>query len=288
MGVGRIEAGNSRLWYEEEGEGPAVVLLHAEAADSRMWDAQWHALTRHFRVIRVDLPGAGRSPYADEPKTGDGLLESLLHALGLERAALVGAGLGALLALDFTIRHPARVWALVAAAASPFGPGGVGTDLRAAEVLTLLAAGRPARAADRFLDVCCPLRTSAATDAAIRTMVHENIGMLTQLLRARVVVAGTWPAGCAAARDVPVLVVWGDRDAPAAQEAARRLAAGPAHAVVVVLPGVDHFVAMRAPERFTGDLLAFLRQAAPTESAPPAPGRRVVAGPDAGSERGGT
>jgi pimeloyl-ACP methyl ester carboxylesterase len=256
-----MEAEGGRLWYEEEGEGPSVVLLHAEAADSRMWAAQWDRFKRGFHTIRVDLPGAGRSDYPEQPWDGNVFLAPLLDKLHIGKTALVGAGLGATLALDFAIQHPSRVWALVAASLAPFQGNGL-RDLRAAEVLTLLVAGRPARAADLYLDVWCPLRTSPSVDAAIRDVVHDNIGMLTQIPRGRMVLAEGRAGERAAEIDVPALVIWGDKDSRAAQEAARRLAAAMPQAVAVILPDVDHFVPMRAPERFGDEALSFLERVA--------------------------
>ena len=45
------------LRYDDAGSGEAVLLLHSSAADSRMWDPQWPALTARFRAIRPDLRG---------------------------------------------------------------------------------------------------------------------------------------------------------------------------------------------------------------------------------------
>jgi 3-oxoadipate enol-lactonase len=264
VSVGFVEVGGGRLWYEEAGEGRAVVLLHAEAADSRMWGAQWDALTRRFHTIRIDLPGAGRSPYPVQPWDVNVFLERLLDTLGVDQAAMVGVALGGTLAVDFAIEHPDRTWALVAASVSPYGQGDAVPALRAAEVLTLLVAGRPARAADLYLDVWCPLRTSPTIDAGIREIVHDNIGMLTQIPNGRMKLSRRWSGERAREIRVPALVVWGDKDERAAQAAAQRLATTIRHAVAMVLPGVDHFVPMRAPELFTAEVLSFLGVAAST------------------------
>jgi pimeloyl-ACP methyl ester carboxylesterase len=62
---------------------------------------------------------------------------------------------------------------------------------------------------------------------------------------------------------VPTLAIWGDRDLPQVGLAGERLVAGVPGARRVVLQGVDHFVPMRAPDRFAREVLAFLDQAAP-------------------------
>lgn len=262
MSVGYVEVGDGRLWYEEAGKGPSVLLLHAEAADSGMWDAQWKDFSRRFHTIRVDLPGTGRSPYPDESWDPNEYIECLLDSLGVDRVAVVGVALGGTLAIDFALECPDRSWALVAASVAAYGQGDNLEDLRAAEVFTLLVAGRPARAADLFLDVWCPVRTSPELDARIRSMVHANISMLTQIPNGRMTLADWASPNRVDGIQVPTLVIWGDRDERAVQAGAQRLATRVRHAVAMVLPGVDHFVPMRAPEIFTTEVLGFLDGAA--------------------------
>ena len=58
---GMIDVGGGSLWVQEEGDGEAVVLLHAGICDARMWDDQWPDLTRSRRVLRLEMRGFGRS-----------------------------------------------------------------------------------------------------------------------------------------------------------------------------------------------------------------------------------
>lgn len=58
---GILELAGSSLAYDVRGSGPAVVLIHGGGFDRRLWDGQVDALARHFRVIRYDVRGAGRS-----------------------------------------------------------------------------------------------------------------------------------------------------------------------------------------------------------------------------------
>ena len=48
------------IYYDCEGGGDAIVLIHGLAADHRVWDDQ-AALSRWYRVVRVDLRGFGSS-----------------------------------------------------------------------------------------------------------------------------------------------------------------------------------------------------------------------------------
>ena len=175
-----------------------------------MWDAQWDAFSRRFHPIRVDLPGTGRSPYPDESWDPNEYIECLLDSLGSDKVAVVGVAFGGTLAIDFVLERPDRSWALVAASVAAHGQGDNLEDLRAAEVFTLLVAGRPARAADLFLDVWCPVRTSPELDARIRSMVHANISMLTQIPNGRMTLADWAAPDRVDGIQVPTLVIWGD------------------------------------------------------------------------------
>jgi pimeloyl-ACP methyl ester carboxylesterase len=101
------------VWHDVHGNGPAVVLVHAGIADSRMWEPQLRSFSPSHTVVRLDLPGFGNSPIETNPISYRGSVEEALDAAGVERAAVVGTSLGGMVALDFALDSPARVSALV-------------------------------------------------------------------------------------------------------------------------------------------------------------------------------
>ena len=96
------------LAFLDEGEGPAVVLLHGFPSTSSLWREFVPLMEGRFRVIVPDLLGSGGS----KPASGTGLdppaqaraVAALLEALDVDRFAVVGHGIGGviaqLLALD--------------------------------------------------------------------------------------------------------------------------------------------------------------------------------------------
>ena len=56
-----------RLYYEDHGSGPAVLLSHGYGATSQMWQDQVAALKDRYRVIVWDLRGHGESDYLADP-----------------------------------------------------------------------------------------------------------------------------------------------------------------------------------------------------------------------------
>jgi pimeloyl-ACP methyl ester carboxylesterase len=111
--AGTAEVHGTQLYYEMFGEGHPLVLIHGGYMDRRMWDDQFHTFAEHYRVIRYDVRGFGKSelppvPYADRQDLSD-----LLNYLGVEKTYLLGLSLGGMIAIDFTLEHPTMVDALI-------------------------------------------------------------------------------------------------------------------------------------------------------------------------------
>lgn len=80
------------------------------------WEHQQHTLSQHFRVLTLDLPGAGLSDKPDIDYRTDQMLEffvGFMDAVQIPQAALVGNSMGAGLAIGMALTHPAYVSRLV-------------------------------------------------------------------------------------------------------------------------------------------------------------------------------
>src|SRR5687768_7725407 len=88
MAVARVNGAG--LWYELEGSGPPLVLVHAGGTDARMWDGQYPRLAEQFSVLRFDARGHGRSSLPAGSSSFVDDLIGLMDAAGLEAATLVG------------------------------------------------------------------------------------------------------------------------------------------------------------------------------------------------------
>ena len=58
---GMIAVRDGEIFCITEGEGPGVVLLHGGTLNLRMFDSQVRALSKDYRLVRMDLRGYGRS-----------------------------------------------------------------------------------------------------------------------------------------------------------------------------------------------------------------------------------
>jgi len=104
---------------------PAIVLLHAIATSSALWDAQIETLAERFRVIALDLPGHGGSPVP--PSAGSiegyaGAVLATLDAMGVGRFGVVGLSFGSSIAQAMAVMAPERVASAVLAAGTAYPP----------------------------------------------------------------------------------------------------------------------------------------------------------------------
>ncbi len=103
---------------EEEGSGEPLLLLHGFTGSVRNWDDVAPQFAQRHRVIRVDLPGHGRTEFTPDPKrylmsSTSQDLSRLLVALNASPAHVLGYSMGGRLALFFALNHANHVRSLI-------------------------------------------------------------------------------------------------------------------------------------------------------------------------------
>lgn len=110
-----LEVDGERLHYRSLGAGPAMVLVHGLAGESRNFDYLPLAdLARRWRLVLVDRPGCGHSPRsgpAVAPVDAQArLLAGFIRAMQFERPPLfVGHSLGGAIGLSLALQDPACI-----------------------------------------------------------------------------------------------------------------------------------------------------------------------------------
>lgn len=108
--------GRIRLYYETYGEGPPLVLIHANPFDRRLWMYQISSFSQRFRVVAVDIRGYGRSDKPETPFTLRDMADDVLEVCRQEeisRAIFAGASVGSGMAMLIGLDQPEMVDALI-------------------------------------------------------------------------------------------------------------------------------------------------------------------------------
>lgn len=103
---------NEIVHYEVLGRGRPLIFLHSWVGSWRYWIPAMQAASASFRAYALDLWGFGDTAKATALYTIEqqaSLLADFMDSLGMGRVALIGHGLGALVALEYTARQPAVV-----------------------------------------------------------------------------------------------------------------------------------------------------------------------------------
>jgi pimeloyl-ACP methyl ester carboxylesterase len=240
------------------------VLLHGGNLDRRMWDEQLPVLAAHFRVIRYDARGFGRSTPADTAFQARTDLYALLQHLAVNHASLVGLSLGGRIAIDFALEHPEMVDKLVLA-----GPGLSGWQDWSAEDTTWLIAARRTGHASDSVGMAMAWLTSAYMRVAmeqpplanrLRTIAADNATYWMGLFRHGDREREADPPALGRVRSIqaPTLLLVGDRDSPVIRRIVDTLASSIRGSTVVVIPGAGHMVNMERSAAFNRAVLDFL------------------------------
>ena len=103
--------------FTDQGEGPAVVLVHGSYGSLRNWDEWVEALSPRYRVIRFDRPRMGLSGPAPTGRTGSEqelrIIDALTERLGVERFFIAVTSSAGVSGVAYAAGNPQRVRGLI-------------------------------------------------------------------------------------------------------------------------------------------------------------------------------
>lgn len=121
-----VQANGIKICYEVLGSGYPVILIHGFGVTKEEWIGQFIPLSEHFKVIRFDNRGSGKSDHTNEPYTmklfADDL-KAFMESLEIEQAHIVGWSVGGMIAQEFISNYPEKVNKLVLINTLPYWPG---------------------------------------------------------------------------------------------------------------------------------------------------------------------
>jgi len=256
----------ARIYYEVEGKGHPLVLIHGWPMSARMWDRQADVLARDFMVIRYDRRGFGRSPgtpgVEQSSRTDAADLEALLRLLKVSHTYVLGHSQGGAVAQQFTLDHPDQVDALIlhGAPIDGFVLPETGPFSGPSSVRDLMQKSGMAEFRRQWL--AHPINhvpPGHADAAALITDIVEQYHGDDVLIMSPNHGGGVPAIQRLGEIKAPTLILVGGDDLPFFQISADALAFEIANSVKVVIPGGAHLVNVIEPERYNAEVLRFLR-----------------------------
>lgn len=264
MTAGFLDVNGARLWYEEAGSGPALVMLHGHLIDSGQWDSQIAAFAPEFRVVRYDARGFGRSDKPVESFAFFEDLRTLLRLLEIERACLMGCSGGGATIIDLALAHPEMVGALVLVDSGLFRhPFAEQPPPKLVELRAAWERGDLDRAVELALQIWTdgerrrPEQVEAQARERTREMMARQFGRPPVTAEARTLD----PPAITRLEEIraPALVILGGEDFAPAHDIAEALATRIPGARKVIIPDAGHHPNLEHPELFNETVLEFLR-----------------------------
>lgn len=251
--------------YLRAGQGAPVVLIHGVGMNADVWRPQVRVLAAHHDVISMDMPGHGESTLPPDPARLEDYGEAvvgLLDALGIQRAALVGHSMGALVAMQVALRHPARVTRLVAMNAVFCRPPELkrAVEARADELDQKGVAASIDPTLARWFGDPVPddlVEASALTRAALEQVRPEGYRLTYRLFASSDAVF----AEALLQLVPPALFFTAEHDANSSPAMSLEMAARAPGGRAEILAGARHMMALTHPDAVNRSLLAFLAEA---------------------------
>ena len=262
-----VSLDGNRVHYRDEGAGEVIVLIHGTASSLHTWDQWANILTRHYRVIRMDLTGFGLTgpDHSERYEVSDDVafLKGFLDKLEITKAHFVGSSLGGRIAWQYALQYPNDVhtlalvnslgypqekwpppiqmaqWPVFDEVMKRFSPRfmyEIGLkDIYYDESLV------NDNLVDRYYEISRYPGNLAAFPARVKASLDKDSNLINQI-------------------KVPTLIMWGEEDLYFPVESAYRFDQDIDDSHLVIYPYIGHLPMEEAPERSVKDYLGFLEK----------------------------
>lgn len=247
-----LRTSDIELFYEVEGKGPAVVLLHPFPSNHEFWYPLKDKLAAHNRLVMPDLRGLGTSA------PGEGSASMQKHAEDLARlcdelqigkAVFVGCSIGGYILFEFWRRFRERVSALVLANTKPSPDNAEARAVRLQAAEQVLQQGPEA-----YIDGAIPKLLGETTrrnrpdivENARRTMMHSTAQGLAAVQRGMAERPDSFSV--LARVNVPTLILAGAEDGLVPREELEKMRSGIRNSTLQIIRKAGHYAAFENPD----------------------------------------
>ena len=257
---GYINVDGDKLFYEMAGEGENIVLLHDGMVHREIWDEQFPVLAQDYRVVRYDRRTYGKSsdPTAQYSQIED--LNQIFIQLNIDSAIIFGMSSGGGLAIDFTLKYPDKVSALVLVGAVVYGYGySAHMMTRGGHIKSFTEFSDPQKLIQYFIwedpyEIYSEnIKAKEKVMKLLETNLHQESGGFLK------------PPDRPAVRflseiKVPTLVLVGEFDIPDVHSHAGVIESGIPNAKREIIMKSGHLIPLEQPEAFNASVLKFLKR----------------------------
>ncbi|MFP7296245.1 alpha/beta fold hydrolase [Neobacillus niacini] len=259
-----VQVGDLSIYYQMEGNGEPLVLLHGMSNNSQSWKEQIQVLKKHFTVIAWDAPGYGKSSDPAEEfryfNEFAHILNGMLEQLKLEKIYLLGHSMGAAVALEFCILYANKVKKLIladptrgAAALDPeenelklnnrlFSIKNLHPEeIAEKRIKALLSPYATKEVFQRVKEIMIQIRPAGYRSVAY-SLYHQNqMKLLSQI-------------------GVPALIICGELDSVTPVKESRAIDEELLNSQLVIIPKSGHLCYQEKPEEFNSIIIEFLNK----------------------------
>jgi pimeloyl-ACP methyl ester carboxylesterase len=261
--------------YRDEGTGFPIVLIHGMSSSLHTWQGWTEILlAKHYRVIRMDLPGFGLTgPNANNDYSieyYESFIGRFLDSLGVKECYMAGNSLGGFITWNYTLHHPQQVKKMIILDAA-------GYPMKAPPFVVDLARSKLLSPMFRYITprviVSASMRQVYGDASRITDSATERYFKLALRAGNR----GAFISFVSEFRDrdtvpiqhitTPTLIEWGEKDRWISVDNAKRFNRDIKGSKLVVYPGVGHIPMEEIPAESCADAVKFFAEPVDTVKA---------------------
>lgn len=257
-----LDVHGCRVHYIDEGSGPVLLMLHGNPTWSFLYRGIIKGLQDRFRCVALDYPGFGLSTasrgYGYTPAEHATVVEKFLLALNLSGVTMMGQDWGGPIGLHVVSHHPERFRALILGNTFAWPVNGIPEFERFSRLMGGPLGGFFIRNFNAFVNILMPLGVNRGklpkrVMAAYRAPFSKRSSRRPMHVFPREILASRSfltevENGLARLKQLPVLIVWGNRDIAFRKRELNRFEQLFPKSRTVILQGAGHYIQEDAPE----------------------------------------
>lgn len=240
---------------------PTIVFLHGFPFSSQMWTSQIESLKKDYRIIAMDLRGAGQSKTVKNPFTMEMLVDDLFLLLETEKVnkpIVVGFSMGGFLALRALEREPTRFGALVLADTKSNADSN-DSKLRRTEAIKTVREKGIGPYADIFLKSAVAPSAKPEISKKLKDLILKETSVQGITFSIFALMSRTDTTASLPHIKIPTLIIVGDSDTVTNLASAQDLQKGITGSQLKIIPEAGHITPIENSSAFNEAITNFLK-----------------------------